>query len=108
MEMSPQAKKLWEKIPTKIRVKLLNNVWCGRCLGMCSVGNAKAIVKDGDIIIEGTCTKCGNNVARLIEGSQVAGQIQMRLPDTPCNGRDESRRLEGRENHATLYSYGRD
>lgn len=69
MDMSPQAKKLWEKIPPAIRVKLLNNVWCAHCQGMCGVGNAKAVVKAGDIVIQGICTTCGNNVARLIENS---------------------------------------
>lgn len=45
MEMTPQAKKLWERIPASIRVKLLNNVYCNQCRETRSIGEASAIVK---------------------------------------------------------------
>lgn len=69
MDMSPQAKKLWEQIPQRIRVRLLNNVWCVACGKETGVGNAKAVVEKGDIVIRGSCTACGGEVARVIESS---------------------------------------
>ena len=69
MEMTQQAKTLWDKIPAQIRVKLLNNVYCGKCGDNRSVGQASAVVEKGDIIIRGICTTCSSPVARLIEAS---------------------------------------
>lgn len=67
MQLTPVAKKLWEKIPPHIRVKLLNNVWCGSCVDSVGIGNTKGFVERGDLILEGVCTKCGHSVCRVIE-----------------------------------------
>jgi len=72
MKMTPQAKHLWETIPPNARIKILNNVWCGQCLGGSSMGMQTAHVKQGDLILRGVCTKCRGPVARLIETSEAA------------------------------------
>ena len=69
MKSTPQAKKIWEAISPEIRMKLLNNVWCGRCGKMTGIGKIDARVDRGDLILKGICTRCGGPVARLIEGS---------------------------------------
>jgi len=69
MEMSNQARELWEKIPTDVRLRLLNNVYCVRCQGISGVGEAAATVLKGDLVIKGSCTKCGGPVSRVVESS---------------------------------------
>lgn len=69
MKSTPQAKKRWEAISPDIRMKLLNNVWCGRCGKTTSIGKIEAKVEQGDLILSGVCTKCGGPVARLLEGN---------------------------------------
>ena len=67
-KQTPQAKKFWESIPSNIRVKLLNNVFCGTCMGTKSLGNPEMKIEKGDLIITGACTTCGHDVCRLVEG----------------------------------------
>lgn len=67
MKMTAQARKRWEKIPADIRVKLLNNVWCTACASETGIGQVEGKVERGDLILRGICTRCGGEVARLIE-----------------------------------------
>lgn len=69
MEVSPKAKKIWDKIPQHVRVKLLNNVWCTSCCEMRGIGHVKGEVSGGDLVLRGVCTKCGGDVARVIESA---------------------------------------
>lgn len=67
MEMSPKAKAFWERIPADIRVRLLNNVYCTQCKGSTGITQVKGTIEKRDLILRGYCTRCGNEVARLIE-----------------------------------------
>lgn len=67
MDMTPQAKKLWEQIPSDVRVRLLNNVYCVSCKGTTGIAQVRAVVEKGDLILHGRCTRCDGEVARLIE-----------------------------------------
>ncbi len=62
-----KAKKIWEAIASDIRIRLLNNVWCRHCGKMSSIGNMSGKVESGMLVLRGSCTKCGSNVARVIE-----------------------------------------
>jgi hypothetical protein len=66
MKLTPQAKILWNEIPKDVQVRLLNNVFCVDC-GETGIGNVMGVVKDGNLILRGICTKCGGPVARVIE-----------------------------------------
>ena len=61
------AARAWERLPQPTRIKLLNNVWCGNCRGTCSIALATASVDGGMLVLRGTCTKCGGEVARAVE-----------------------------------------
>ena len=65
--LNPQAKKIWESIPGNIRLKLLNNVWCTQCGDMTGIGNVCGKVESGMLVLRGVCTRCGGEVARVIE-----------------------------------------
>lgn len=62
-----QASKFWAAIPSAARAKLLANVYCAHCRGAVSIANVTATVKGGDLLLKGTCVKCGHDVARLVE-----------------------------------------
>ncbi len=56
---------------TDVRRKILENVFCRHCRGAVSIVNVAGTVKGGDLMLDGNCTVCGHNVARLVEGSNA-------------------------------------
>ena len=64
---TPKAKKIWEAIPGIIQFKILNNVWCVQCRKESSIGNLTGKIESGMLVLRGTCTKCGGEVARVTE-----------------------------------------
>jgi len=64
---TPKAKKIWEAIAGDIRIRILNNVWCGNCGKLSSIGNLSGKVESGMLVLRGSCTKCGSDVVRVIE-----------------------------------------
>jgi hypothetical protein len=64
---TPKAKKIWESIAGDIQFKILNNVWCVHCRKESSIGNLTGKIESGMLVLRGTCTKCGSDVARVIE-----------------------------------------
>jgi hypothetical protein len=49
------------------RVRLLNNFWCGVCRTTASVDLRSGSVSRGDLVLRGYCTRCGSEIARLVE-----------------------------------------
>ena len=64
---TPKAKKIWEAMAGDIQIKILNNVWCVHCRKGSSIGNLTGKIESGMLVLRGTCTKCGSDVARVIE-----------------------------------------
>lgn len=64
---TPKAKKIWEAIAGDIQIKILNNVWCVHCRKGSSIGNLTGKIESGMLVLRGICTKCGGDVARVIE-----------------------------------------
>lgn len=62
------AQKFWDKIPPEVRIKILNEVWCGNCKMAITMHNIMGNVEIGDLVLRGNCDRCGGSVARLIEG----------------------------------------
>jgi hypothetical protein len=67
MEMTPPAKRIWEKIAPELRLRILNNVWCVNCMKSSSMGKAAGRVEKGLLTLTGVCTRCGGVVARIVE-----------------------------------------
>jgi hypothetical protein len=65
--LTPKAKKIWQSIPGDIRLKILNNVWCVQCRDMTGIGNFTGKIEKGMLVLRGVCTRCGGEVARVIE-----------------------------------------
>jgi hypothetical protein len=64
---APKAKKFWEAIPLQHRTRILNNVWCGNCMKATTIVKYFGQLKEGNLVLEGECGRCGKTVARLIE-----------------------------------------
>lgn len=64
---TPEARQLWENVPAHIRPKLLSNVYCGECRGATTIVNYSGSVKQGLLVLEGSCLQCGSDVARVID-----------------------------------------
>jgi hypothetical protein len=64
---SPRATAAWNTIAPEIRVRLLNNFWCGVCHATRSVDLHSGSISQGDLVLRGYCTRCGGEIARLIE-----------------------------------------
>ncbi len=67
LPFSFEAAKRWNKIPKSIQKEILDHVWCGNCVGSCTVIVESAKIERDDLIIRGKCRICGNEVCRLIE-----------------------------------------
>lgn len=64
---TPAAERAWQRVPPRVRLAILNGVYCATCHTGTSIAIRSATVRSGDLILRGTCVKCGGNVGRLIE-----------------------------------------
>lgn len=67
MELTPQAKKIWDAIPNEQRLRILNHVWCVGCMKITSMGEIQGRVENGRLALSGVCTRCGGIVARIAD-----------------------------------------
>jgi hypothetical protein len=67
-DFTAAAQRRWDSIEAQHRVAILNSVFCGICLAGRSMQLLEGHMKRGDLILHGRCTKCGNDVARVVEG----------------------------------------
>jgi hypothetical protein len=69
--LTKQASRFWNAIPGDAREKILANVYCGHCRDAVSIVNVSGVVKGGNLVLNGNCAQCGQDVARLVEGPNV-------------------------------------
>ena len=65
--LTPAARKRWEGIPPKIQVMLLGNIWCRVCREAGKMRLLSGKIEKGQLVLHGTCSVCGEEVARLVE-----------------------------------------
>ena len=63
---TPEAKKIWESIAVDTRTQILGSTWCDHCSGLTSIGNFSGEIESGLLVLRGQCSKCNNDVARII------------------------------------------
>jgi len=66
-KFSPQALRLWNKVPVWAQEELLSNVYCGKCKAMTTIVEFNGQVNGGDLVLTGVGKTCGSEVARVIE-----------------------------------------
>ena len=64
---TPRAKNIWRALPGDTQLKILNTVWCTRCVGMSGITDVTAKVDSGMLVLMGKCSRCGGEVARIRE-----------------------------------------
>jgi hypothetical protein len=69
--LTPEAPFLWSSIPSDGRERLLKAVWCSCCRGGVKMIDFKGEAHNGDLILTGKCAKCGGEVVRRIESSEL-------------------------------------
>jgi hypothetical protein len=67
-KFTPEAKRFWQGLPDGHKELIIANVWCGSCRNAMTIVNFSGKVEGGDLILEGECQKCGDPIARLIDG----------------------------------------
>jgi hypothetical protein len=67
MKISPEAQRIWEAIAPERRLRIINNVWCVRCMKSSSMGKISGKVENGRLSLSGVCTHCGGVVAKIVE-----------------------------------------
>jgi hypothetical protein len=65
--LSAQAQRRWESLPVADRESILGAVWCASCsrTSRMVVGGGQIVA--GDLVLSGTCSRCGADVERLVE-----------------------------------------
>lgn len=66
-QWTPAARRAWNRVPPRFRLKILNNVWCITCRSGTSIALKSASVQSGNLVLQGQCTRCGGDVARVVE-----------------------------------------
>ena len=67
MKFTPQARRIWEAIAPDQRLRIMNHVWCVRCMKSSSMGNISGKIENGRLSLSGVCTHCGGVVAKIID-----------------------------------------
>ncbi len=66
-----RAALLWAAIPKEARERILKNVFCVECGGSVEIVEFKGEERAGDLVLTGSCAKCGHEVVRVLETSEV-------------------------------------
>ncbi len=64
---TPEAQRRWKKIPEWAQKKILDNVFCRKCLGSVTILLETVEMKGKDLILRGKCKQCGKDVCRVVE-----------------------------------------
>jgi hypothetical protein len=70
-QFTVQAATLWSTIPRDAREQILKNVFCGQCGGSVEIIKYTGEERDGNLVLKGSCAQCGQQVARVVETSEV-------------------------------------
>ena len=70
-QFTMRAAMLWGTIPKAARERILKNVLCVKCGGSVEIIKFTGEERDGNLVLKGSCVQCGQQVARVVETSQV-------------------------------------
>ena len=68
-QVTPEAAEFWATIPAEIKTQLLANVFCSHCNDVVKIVDYKAAMSGTNLVLNGCCAVCGNEVVRVIEGA---------------------------------------
>ncbi len=64
---APAARR-WHELGPQKQTLILNKVWCVGCEAATTIVEPAGRIVSGDLVLEGTCLRCGGVVRRVIEG----------------------------------------
>ncbi len=67
---TPEAARRWKRVPQWAQRKILDNVFCRRCIASVTVILEVAEMEGDDLILRGKCKNCGAAVCRVVEPEQ--------------------------------------
>ena len=62
-----EAKERWNRVPKWVQDRILENVYCVKCLKSVPIVLETAKMQKNDLILRGKCKICGQEVCRLVE-----------------------------------------
>ncbi len=62
-----EAQSRWDKVPRWAQEKILDNVWCGGCLGSVPINLQWGKMKKDLLVLKGICKVCGRDIVRVVE-----------------------------------------
>jgi hypothetical protein len=60
---------LWDNMTQEQQKLMLKNVYCVKCRGMVEIKNYTFHPEGKSLMLRGICSKCGHEVARVLEGA---------------------------------------
>ena len=66
-----QASILWSTVPREAKERILKNCFCPRCRETAEMVRSRGAEKNGDLVLTGSCAKCGHKVVRIVETSEA-------------------------------------
>jgi hypothetical protein len=73
-QFSMRAAILWSTVPKDGKALILKSVFCAQCRGQAEMVDFTGKEKKGDLILTGSCAKCGHKVVRVVETSELPTQ----------------------------------
>ena len=70
-QFTPKAAILWNTVPKEARERILKNVYCANCMASAEMVDPKGQEKKGNLVLTGSCPKCGHEVTRIVETSEA-------------------------------------
>ena len=64
---TPKAHRRWRKIPQWAQRKILDNVFCRKCLRSVTILLEMAEMGSENLILRGKCRHCGKDIFRVVE-----------------------------------------
>jgi len=64
---TPEAAQRWNRIPSWAQEKIVDSVFCGRCIRSVPIVLEKAEMKGKRLVLRGTCRNCGAEICRVVE-----------------------------------------
>ena len=64
---TPEALLRWNKIPKWVQEKILDNVFCRKCLNSVTIVLKSAKMEGKDLVLRGKCQNCQTDVCRVVE-----------------------------------------
>jgi hypothetical protein len=70
-KFTKEAGLIWALIPGEAQARILANVFCVRCCKSVQITKFGGEVVEGDIHLRGFGAKCGHEVVRVVETSEI-------------------------------------